>query len=271
MLVSFSSRGPLRQHWYSVARTDDVQNKPVAIELLSEQLVLWRGPSGRVIAAPDRCTHSKANLSLGEIEDGCLTCPKHGWTFGEDGRCVNNPRRDVIEDTAHLTTFACEERHGLVWVCLGSPCTDIPTAAAAGDPAFRRANALPVRWNTPAPRIVEALLEQWFDDGSQSGFDIPFTYRRSMPIGNDFEAHLLVACSPLGAGASLAFPVVWSNDTATSSEDLLNAEVTAIAALKPAVEAVSGMFELDEDALDEDADGGSAWRRALLDAVSAPV
>jgi phenylpropionate dioxygenase-like ring-hydroxylating dioxygenase large terminal subunit len=251
--------------------SDDVQDKAVALELLREELVLWRGPSGRVIAAPDRCSHRRSTISAGLVEDGCLVCPHHGRVFGEDGRCIHIATRGEIDESSHLATYSCEERHGLVWVCPGNPPSEIPTVAVDGDPAFRRANASPATWAAPAPRIVEALLEQGFTDGSESGFDIPFTYRRSVPTGEGSDALLLVTCSPIGAVSSLVFPVVWRNDTATSSEDLLHAEVTAITALKPAIEAVSGMYEIDENAPDDGADGSSAWSRALLEAVSAQV
>ena len=36
-----------------------------------------------MIAAPDRCPHREAPLSLGSVEGGCLSCCYHGWTFGE--------------------------------------------------------------------------------------------------------------------------------------------------------------------------------------------
>jgi phenylpropionate dioxygenase-like ring-hydroxylating dioxygenase large terminal subunit len=268
MFVSFSPRGPLRNQWHAVARSNDVQREAIAVELSLEHLVLWRGPSGRVVAAPDRCSHRIAKLSPGRVEDGCLICPDHGRAFGDDGRCVNIPRRDVIDESAHLVTYGCEERCGLVWVCTGDPRSEIPTVAIDGDPAFRRVNAPPITWDAPAPRIVEALLEQGFADGSKSGFDVPFTYRRSIPTHEGSDALLLVTCSPLGATTSRVFAVCWSDDASRPCEDLLDAELTAIAALKPTVEAVSGAYEIDEDDPDDGTVESSAWRRALLEAMS---
>jgi nitrite reductase/ring-hydroxylating ferredoxin subunit len=244
----------------------------VAFEPFREPLVLWRGPNGRVVAAPDKCSHRSSNLSPGVVENGCLICPHHGRVFGEDGRCLLIPARPgAVDESAHLATFACEERHGLVWVCLGDPHTEIPTVAVDGDPTFHRANAVPAIWNAPAPRILEALGEQGFTDGSESGYDLPFTYRRSVSTGDGSEALLLVTCSPLGANTSLVFVVLWSLDAATSSEDLLDAALTALTALRPAVEAVPGMYEIDENAPDSGTDGTSAWRRAFLEVVTAQV
>jgi nitrite reductase/ring-hydroxylating ferredoxin subunit len=270
MLLSFSSQGPLRHQWHAVARSDDLgDDEPVGVELLRDELVLWRGLRGRVIAAPDRCTHRKAALSLGEIKDGCLECSLHGWTFGDDGRCVRIPNRDVIAQSNHLKAFGCEERNGLVWVCLGESRGEVPTVTVDDDPGVRRINGSPMRWAAPAPRIIEALLDRAASAGSSAAFDLPFTYRHPVPTGDGSGGLLLVVCSPVGAATSLVFPVLWTEATATSAEGLLEAEVATVMALQPAVEAVPGMFEIDERALD--GAGSSAWRRALLDAVSATV
>ena len=85
----------LRHHWYPVAESTDLgatgAEAPVAVTLLGAEYVLWRGPDGAVVAAPDRCTHRESPLSIGTVAGGCLTCPYHGWTFGARGACVLVP------------------------------------------------------------------------------------------------------------------------------------------------------------------------------------
>jgi nitrite reductase/ring-hydroxylating ferredoxin subunit len=272
MLVSFNPQGPLSHQWHPVARSCDVgTDAPVSIELLRDELVLWRGPSGHIIAAPDRCTHRKAELSLGEIKDGCLECPLHGWTFGEGGRCVRIPKRDVIVDANHLQTVACEEHAGLVWVCKQTALGLLPVMPADADPAFRRINASPMRWAASAAHIIETLLDRRPHTNNASSFNVPFTYRQPVPVPDGSEAHLVVTCSPVGAATSLVFTVLWSDGTARETEKLLEAQLAELAALQPTAEAISGMFEIDEHALDEYAADSNAWRRALLDAISAKV
>lgn len=265
MLISFGSRGPLRHCWFAVAQSADIQDKAIAVEVLREHLVLWRGPSGKVIAAPNKCTHQAGQLHLGRVLGGRLVCPSHGWTFGDEGRCVRIPRRSEMPEDAHLVGFSCEERYGVVWVCFGTPSIGIPMVAADSDPAFRRANTSLGTWKAPAPRIVEALLKNSVGE-SICSFDIPFTYRRSI-LGDDSRQRVqLLTCAPVDATTSIVSLVVWCNDT---SDELPGGEVTATAALKEEVEAVRGMFELDETSL---ADGEvtplTAWRRALLTVAS---
>src|SRR5215203_4950566 len=79
----------LENYWHVVAEVADVGSEPLAVRLLARDLVLWRGPSGGLVAAPDRCPHREAPLSSGVVHDGCLSCPYHGWTFGAEGRCAS--------------------------------------------------------------------------------------------------------------------------------------------------------------------------------------
>src|SRR5687768_12746675 len=97
----------LTRYWYVVARSVEVQGEPVAVRLLARDVVLWRAPDGHVVAAPDRCPHREAPLSEGSLIDGCLRCPYHGWTFGDDGRCVLVPSANEgvpVPPRAHLAT-----------------------------------------------------------------------------------------------------------------------------------------------------------------------
>jgi phenylpropionate dioxygenase-like ring-hydroxylating dioxygenase large terminal subunit len=152
--------------WYAVARSIDVGAAPVAVTLLSRNVVLYRSGDGAVVAAADRCPHREAPLSKGTIEGGCLVCSYHGWTFGDEGRCVRVPSAaDHVPPPprAHLSTLASAERYGLVWVCLGSTPVDgpdgIPVVAHEHDPAFRRINTPVDVWHTSATRMTDNFLD----------------------------------------------------------------------------------------------------------------
>ncbi len=154
--------GPIRDAWHPVARSIDVGTAPVAVTLLATHLVLYRAAGGDVIAAPDRCPHREAPLSLGIIEDGCLVCPYHGWTFGDDGKCVRVPSSNEgvpAPPRAHLNTFHTTEKFGLVWVCLGSPSTPLFDIAEEDDPTFRRINTPVELWSTSATRMSDNFCD----------------------------------------------------------------------------------------------------------------
>lgn len=151
----------LRNAWYAVARSVDVGAKPLAVTLLATKVVLYRSASGDVVAARDRCPHREAPLSAGTVHDGCLVCPYHGWTFGQDGRCTDIPSSETsaITPRAHLKTFVVTERYGLVWVCLGQPSGQLPVVPEDKDPHFRRLNTAVEIWKTSATRSTDNFLD----------------------------------------------------------------------------------------------------------------
>ena len=152
----------LRHHWYVVSESADVVDRPASVTLLGHALVIWRAAGGELVAAPDRCPHREAPLSEGTVRAGCLVCPYHGWTFGDEGRCVEVPSSGSgrpVPPAAHLRVIRVEERYGLVWVCLGSPVADIPTITAEDDPAYRRINSGVYRWSVSATRMTDNFLD----------------------------------------------------------------------------------------------------------------
>ncbi len=51
---------------------------------------------GEIFALENICPHMGGPLGEGEIEDGIVTCPWHGWQFGiRDGLCQNMPGEDA--------------------------------------------------------------------------------------------------------------------------------------------------------------------------------
>ena len=148
--------------WFVVATPDAIDAEPIGVTVRDADFVIWRGPDGELIAAPDRCTHREARLSLGTIDAGCLTCPYHGWSFGSEGRCVGVPSSGAdaaIAPAAHLATVPVEERYGLVWLCPGEPTQAIPHLAADADETFTRLNTAVQTWQCSATRMIDNMLD----------------------------------------------------------------------------------------------------------------
>jgi phenylpropionate dioxygenase-like ring-hydroxylating dioxygenase large terminal subunit len=112
----------LKNHWYAVEFGKVVAADPVHVQLMGQQLVLWRDRSGRVRAQSDVCIHRGGSLAGGKVVDGCIECPYHGWQYDSDGRCTKIPanRSGVpIPKKARIDTYPCIERYGYVFVFLG--------------------------------------------------------------------------------------------------------------------------------------------------------
>lgn len=147
--------------WHMVARSQDiVAGKVFSARLLDEDLVLWR-LNDTVMAWKDLCIHRGAKLSLGSIENDCLMCPYHGWTYNEQGRCVLMPAHpdQTPPERARVTTYHVQERYGWVWVCLGTPAYDIPAFDEWDDPAYRNIYCGPYVFRAHGPRVIENFLD----------------------------------------------------------------------------------------------------------------
>lgn len=157
-----TTNSPLDHCWHAVSTTDAVGSQPLGVELLGSPYVIWRGPDTQLTAAADRCSHREARLSLGTLNDGCLQCPYHGWTFGSDGKCVEIPSsgKDApIPPAAHLSSVRVAERYGLIWLCPAEPKHAIPHLDVDEDANFTRLNAAMQTWNVSVTRMIDNMLD----------------------------------------------------------------------------------------------------------------
>ncbi len=157
-----TTSSPLDHCWHAVSTTGAIQNQPLAVELLGTRYVIWRGLDGLLTAAADQCPHRQARLSLGTLNDGCLQCPYHGWTFGSDGRCVEIPssgKDAAIPRTAHLASVQVSERYGLIWLSPADPKYAIPHLDVDDDGTFTRLNAAMQTWDCSVTRMIDNMLD----------------------------------------------------------------------------------------------------------------
>jgi phenylpropionate dioxygenase-like ring-hydroxylating dioxygenase large terminal subunit len=107
--------------WYVVAFTQQLRPKQViSRQVLGERLAIFRGQDGRPVALQDRCLHRHSPLSKGQVEQGQLRCPYHGWLYNGEGTVVHVPSEG--NRPPHLARCAVAyptlEQDGYVYVCL---------------------------------------------------------------------------------------------------------------------------------------------------------
>ena len=81
----------LRNRWYLIASSAEIGQEPVGMTRLSENIVLWRDPSGSINAIEDRCPHRGVKLSIGDVVDGLLRCAYHGVEVDGYGKVEHVP------------------------------------------------------------------------------------------------------------------------------------------------------------------------------------
>jgi phenylpropionate dioxygenase-like ring-hydroxylating dioxygenase large terminal subunit len=113
-----------REYWYPGIKAKKVGNKkPVRLKMLGEDLVLFRGQDGRIVALSDWCPHRGARLSNGLCDfPGTVTCPYHGYVFDEGGRCVAGlieSTNSTLAPKMRARRYATAEHLGIVFIWMG--------------------------------------------------------------------------------------------------------------------------------------------------------
>lgn len=67
--------------WHSTAHTSEIPDGGYVRFDLDDIPVLVFNLGGEFFALEDRCTHDDAELDGGNVEDGCIKCPRHGACF----------------------------------------------------------------------------------------------------------------------------------------------------------------------------------------------
>ena len=65
--------------------------KPMRVQILGEELVLYRDLSGMLGLLGIDCPHRRSSLEYGRLRQHGLACADHGWTFDEGGKCLAQP------------------------------------------------------------------------------------------------------------------------------------------------------------------------------------
>lgn len=153
----------LARHWYPVARSVDIGERPDKLTLLDESLVAYR-VHGEIVVARDVCPHRGVPLSMGSHDGNGVVCAYHGLRFGAQGRCNRIPAhpQQAVPPKLHLSTFPAVERYGLVWTCLApepGAAPDIPELPHWDDPDYVRVVCPPFDVAAFAGRQVEGFLD----------------------------------------------------------------------------------------------------------------
>jgi 5,5'-dehydrodivanillate O-demethylase len=117
-----------RRYWLVVGTASDLHDIPQAVKVLGEDLVLFRDEFGKLGLLGLHCPHRGTSLEYGDIENGGIRCPYHGWLFDIEGRCLEQPAEPkdskFPQKVRHLS-YPVRELGGLIFAYLG-PDRDSP-------------------------------------------------------------------------------------------------------------------------------------------------
>lgn len=116
----------LREYWYPALFSHELKhNEHRAVEMLGDNIVLFRDKDGKPCALENRCPHRSPLLSLGQVnavELGTITCRYHGMTFNGKGECVaflaDGPESPAC-GRIKAKSYRCDEVNGMIFVYMG--------------------------------------------------------------------------------------------------------------------------------------------------------
>jgi phenylpropionate dioxygenase-like ring-hydroxylating dioxygenase large terminal subunit len=118
-----------RRYWVVVGTAQELYDIPRAVKVLGEDLVLFRDQFGKVGLLGEHCPHRGASLEYGDIEDGGLRCPYHGWLFNVEGQCLEMPAEPkdskFCQKVKHLS-YPVKELGGLLFAYMGQDKNEPP-------------------------------------------------------------------------------------------------------------------------------------------------
>lgn len=99
--------------WIDVAKRDELQPGQFRVVDVDDVEIAVFNVEGEFYAIEDVCTHDGGQLTGGEVEDDCVTCPRHGAIFCiRTGEALTPP---AYEPTETFPVRVTDE--GMIQVC----------------------------------------------------------------------------------------------------------------------------------------------------------
>ena len=114
----------LRRFWQPVAFVRELAATPMRVQILGEDLVVFRDHGGRFGALHLHCAHRGTSLEFGIPVERGIRCCYHGWVYDVDGRCLETPGEPAgsrLKERVWQGAYPTLEFAGLVFAYLGPP------------------------------------------------------------------------------------------------------------------------------------------------------
>ncbi len=199
----------LRRFWHPIARVGDLAPGQLRrMDVLGETLTFVCFSADHHALLDDRCPHRGVPLSLGDVVDGSVRCPYHGWRFDSTGACVDAPgERDRRCAAARARSRPLATAYGLVFAWLG----DQPPAPFPFDapppPSMVPHRLAPIEWPACFLLRVENTTDfshiQGVHVGSGLAAFLPNDYRLALtPLPDGHQIRLTTEAFPDGMPSS---------------------------------------------------------------------
>jgi 5,5'-dehydrodivanillate O-demethylase len=224
----------MRRYWHPIAAVSELEGQTWTkrVRLLGEDLVLFRDKQGNHGLITEQCPHRRASLAYGIPTDNGIRCPYHGWAFGHDGQCLeqpNEPEKSAFRHKVKTPAYAVEEMGGMFWAYMG-PAESRPLLpridgfVAEGTIRMLGKTIVPVNWLQIMENSLDPIHTEWLHGHTyefikaQSGQSqkVAISARHEKIAFREFEHgitkhRLLAGHSEEGDDWKIGHPVVFPN------------------------------------------------------------
>ena len=164
----------LRRFWQPVAYTSQLRDLPLRLEIMGEELVLFRDGRGEIGLLELHCSHRGTSLEFGLIEERGIRCCYHGWLFDTVGRILDTPLEppdSTLKDRLCHGAYPVKEYGGLVFTYMGPPdkMPELPILDLFEQPGYilqcgelrDAATVRPCNWLQNVDNLVDPLHEEF--------------------------------------------------------------------------------------------------------------
>lgn len=110
-----------RSQWYIAAYGFELGGKILGRRILGDPVIFYRTSDGEPVALWGLCRHRFMPLGEGRIENDCVVCPYHAYTYSKDGVCQSVATGGKASSHARLRKYPLVERGPLIWIWMGDP------------------------------------------------------------------------------------------------------------------------------------------------------
>jgi len=163
----------MRRFWHPFLLSSQLEQRPLVVRILGEDLVLYRDLSGALGLVHKHCVHRGASLEFGIIAEHGIRCCYHGWLFSNDGTILETPGEPA--DSPHKDKFcqgayAVIEHEGVIFAYMGPP---------ELRPAFPLMDAMVMPDNCMTPYLIHSPCNwQQVSENSMDPFHVAFLHTR---------------------------------------------------------------------------------------------
>jgi 5,5'-dehydrodivanillate O-demethylase oxygenase subunit len=111
----------LRSFWQPVFHSADLApGRATPLRIMNQDFTLYRSEAGAPLLVDARCPHRGAQLSAGWVDGESLRCLYHGWRFGPDGACLEQPAEGSgFRGKVAIGAYPARDYLGLIFAYLG--------------------------------------------------------------------------------------------------------------------------------------------------------